>query len=1741
MRLSKYAIAQYDFDSSSVETEDSDLKSSILSLYVGDHLLISKELDGWAYGRKINSKEEKGIFPLDFVKIIDDSAKSDVTNYEGYDVVGEINNTLFKWWSKIKEIFSKHIELKQVASLFDSLNALRLEVARKIDRGNFLLGLDIVIRDSNGAPIDGRSLSILETYHSHVKAQKRIENDLRAPSDVSIGGHFSFMVCIKSVELNAKYNSEVGIALYDTERRQYITESYVFRVEKNEGSKTAPNVRIIFTNFTSEDSERKLAMILRVVQIAPIDASSATMKKASSNHDLVPTAYLCRQDFAYDVLDLSNILISPVSSNEEKERVIILNRGQEFSLAMKSLQVTGRVPKKFDSELDSSKFLISTTILPGSSQELKVRQPHLFTRNAAVTLKKAEKSALTWEETRNDLYITLISGEFVGKSSDKNIEARLNVVDDNGNVVENVFETFSVTGSQLSTGYRSVVFYHETQPNWYEHIKICLPANPSTNYHLRILFYSRKAYEKNKCEKGPFAISHIQLLQSANLIEDGDHELVVYKIESMHFKDENNSYLALPSTKRILKDLGGSAKPHAHGFSLSEKTSLSISSYSCSNVLTQNKHLLNVLRWRINCAKLYNSLCSLAVPVGEMENEIIRFLPHLLDALFEIWFERENLELIVFDSIVAILRLCDEPRNIKVTKPILDTYLSRFPYTSASAKLLKCLNHYIVSEMKDNNERARNSLKEMGLIFKFIIASRRALDRFSEKPEFALTYSNYLHQLLNSLVRLMSEEKPRMAVQNTALKSIPAIIDQLNDSGSCDSKQLCEFIVLLIHNFGRNIVARERLGFVSHLVETNFFLMNGSREHLLGPLLKLVMDHLEVPQHTEKNDYAERATECVTIIAIVIRRLFPSHLSQVKPDDSSSAREKKELSSLIASSYRTVVRAMVHVTHDNPLANDVRRNFFSVILAILEKMTLEMFTTYIDEKPLEMDKSDFLMELLQMIGDLLHRCPFSPMWHGMMLQQNKVVYKTLRFVKASIETHFPNDSTCSEVWREYMVTICAFITQDGMKVPEEWLRDEADVRVQLRKAAAKDLRSMWFCMKPLSKMYYIPGLVGPFLKVSLTEDEEICAMTIPIFFDMMQTERNIDARHEFKHFREEFLVQLDVLISQNRAPDAFPTQFQEITFSLCKADKDLVASEGMRFLHYVCRLLSLLAEYHEIKEYDSVDIRIFLTAELMKLYKDLQSKQYVTYLYRLYDLHLARGDVIEAAKALMFHAADLSITDQPLPDYLVEKNLNRHFATQRQLKLDLLNEAAKLLTKAEMWEDAISIFKVLLEDRKNALDYEATATLHRNMADLYEKISKEERIFCFYYLVGFYGRGFPSFLNGHKFIFRSNLLERHGDFTHRMLEMYKGSKSIMSTEDSSSLTDDPGRYLQILSIEPVVDSENTIVNAQNVNPFIKMYYRHYNVRKFEYTKSIERRDTEWALACEKSECLRSWLLKRTVETEEKLPTLLRFSPVKETKEDVYLNPIERAIEQMTAKNNQLMETAECLMRNPNKDLKTLSGAIMGVVSAAVQGGVKNYEVFFEGKCAHICEEQALKELKYLIIKQVEILEYGIYAHACRSTTPESKSFQATLIDAFDAHRQYVEEAFGKAGTILPQGVNIRMVDSKPYEPMASEGGTIKSMKGLGSFTNLLSKRSSAGGTQLQQPMSRFFDSFSAGLSQANWREHPIYHSFSPSSSSSLNIHGVRVRNDRNESFTSLGSSHNTSMQPRDSSDSLNSK
>lgn len=220
-------------------------------------------------------------------------------------------------------------------------------------------------------------------------------------------------------------------------------------------------------------------------------------------------------------------------------------------------------------------------------QQIKEEFPHLVHGNVAFARKMGFPEVIFPGDVRNDLYLTLVNGDFTkgSKGSDKNIEVTVVVCDEKGEIVPNIVSLGA--GAPSTSEYKSVIYYHEDKPKWNETFKIELSIEEFKNCHLRFTFKHRSSNEsKDKSEK-PFGLSYVRLMQdNGTTLQHKCHQLAVYKIDhKKHDRETQLSYLELPSRS---SEVPVGTKPSAGGLSISPKDSFFVETNLCSTKLTQD-------------------------------------------------------------------------------------------------------------------------------------------------------------------------------------------------------------------------------------------------------------------------------------------------------------------------------------------------------------------------------------------------------------------------------------------------------------------------------------------------------------------------------------------------------------------------------------------------------------------------------------------------------------------------------------------------------------------------------------------------------------------------------------------------------------------------------------------------------------------------------------------------------------------------------------------------------------------------------------------------------------------------------------------------------------------------------------------------------------------------------------------------------------------------------------------------
>ncbi|KAL1415726.1 hypothetical protein MTO96_006604 [Rhipicephalus appendiculatus] len=260
-----------------------------------------------------------------------------------------------------------------------------------------------------------------------------------------------------------------------------------------------------------------------------------------------------------------------------------------------------------------------------------------------------------------------------------------------------------------------------------------------------------------------------------------------------------------------------------------------------------------------------------------------------------------------------------------------------------------------------------------------------------------------------------------------------------------------------------------------------------------------------------------------------------------------------------------------------------------------------------------------------------------------------------------------------------------------------------------------------------------------------------------------------------------------------------------------------------------------------------------------------------------------------------------------------------------------------------------------------------------------------------YFRVAYYGRNFPAFLQNKVFVYRGKEYERLSDFSTRLLNQFPNAILLTKlTIPGNDVTESQSQYLQI-------------------NKILK-YYRVNEVSKFTYSRPLRRGEKD-----SDNDIGNIWLERTTLETAYMLPGILRWFAVIRV-QTVEVSPLQNAIETMEATNTKIRDMVLQHRADPSLALNPLSMLLGGIVDAAVNGGIGNYEKAFftpEYLEANRSSIDGINRLKELIACQIPLLEAGIEIH--RDKAPESlQPYHSHMQEKYLKLKAHIEENYGKA-------------------------------------------------------------------------------------------------------------------------------
>uniref|UniRef100_A0A2D4JVH5 SH3 domain-containing protein n=1 Tax=Micrurus paraensis TaxID=1970185 RepID=A0A2D4JVH5_9SAUR len=862
-REEKYGVAFYNYDARGPDE---------LSLQIGDTMHILETHEGWYRGYTLRKKSKKGIFPASYIQlkeaIVEGKGQHETVIPSELPLIQEVTSTLREWstiWRQLyiqdnREMFRNVrcmiydlIEWRsQILSGTlpqDELKELKKKVTAKIDYGNRILDLDLVVRDEDGNILDPDQTSTISLFRAHETTSKQVEErlleeksqkqnlDISREAKFAATPSFALFVNLKNVVCKIGEDAEVLMSLYDPLESKFISENYLVRWSSSGLPKDIDklhNLRAVFTDLgSSKDRKReKISFVCQIVRVGRMEQRENNTRKLTSG---------LRRPFGVAVMDITDIINGKVD-DEDKQHFIPFQpvAGENDFLQT----VINKVIAAKEVNHKGQGLWVTLKLLPGDIHQIRKEFPHLVDRTTAVARKMGFPEIIMPGDVRNDIYVTLVQGDFDkgSKTTAKNVEVTVSVYDEDGKKLENVI--FPGAGDEALSEYKSVIYYQVKQPRWFETIKVAIPIEDVNRSHLRFTFRHRSSQDsKDKSEK-IFALAFVKLMRyDGTTLRDGEHDLIVYKAEAKKLEDFS-TYLSLPSTKLELEEKGHSMAGKGMqnlGSCTISKDSFQISTLVCSTKLTQNVDLLGLLKWRSNTNILQQNLRQLMKVDG---GEVVKFLQDTLDALFNIMMENsesETFDTLVFDALVFIIGLIAD-RKFQHFNPVLETYIKKhFSATLAYTKLTKVLRTYV-----DNagvTDQLFKAMRSLEYIFKFIVRSRILFNQLYENKGEA-DFRESLLQLFKSINEMMNSASDQtVTVKGAALKYLPTIVNDVKLV--FDPKELSKLFTDFILNVPVGRLTIQKLYCLIEIVHSDLFTQHDCREILMPMMTDQLKYHLE--------------------------------------------------------------------------------------------------------------------------------------------------------------------------------------------------------------------------------------------------------------------------------------------------------------------------------------------------------------------------------------------------------------------------------------------------------------------------------------------------------------------------------------------------------------------------------------------------------------------------------------------------------------------------------------------------------------------------------------------------------------------------------------------------------------------------------------------------------------------------------------------------------------------------------
>ncbi|KAM8856097.1 dedicator of cytokinesis protein 9 isoform 8-T8 [Spinachia spinachia] len=303
--------------------------------------------------------------------------------------------------------------------------------------------------------------------------------------------------------------------------------------------------------------------------------------------------------------------------------------------------------------------------------------------------------------------------------------------------------------------------------------------------------------------------------------------------------------------------------------------------------------------------------------------------------------------------------------------------------------------------------------------------------------------------------------------------------------------------------------------------------------------------------------------------------------------------------------------------------------------------------------------------------------------------------------------------------------------------------------------------------------------------------------------------------------------------------------------------------------------------------------------------------------------------------------------------------------------MELLEECADGLWKAERYELISDIYKLIIPIYEKRRDFEKLAhlydTLHRAYSKVTEVMHTGKRLLGTYFRVAFFGQGFFEDEDGKEYIYKEPKFTPLSEISQRLLKLYSdkfGEENVKIIQDSGRINpkdlDSKYAYIQVTHVTPYLEEKELVDRKTD-------FEKSHNIRRFVF-------EMPFTISGKKQGGVEEQCKRRTI-----LTTTHCFPYVKKRIAVMYqhhtdLSPIEVAIDEMSKKVAEIQQ----LCSSSDVDMIRLQLKLQGSISVQVNAGPLAYaRAFLDDTSAKKNPDNKVKQLKEVFRQFVEACGHGL--------------------------------------------------------------------------------------------------------------------------------------------------------------------